>query len=323
METNSVNLVFCRYFLQDKFQAHLCQQVLNVKMKNNLYLNVAVFIFYFTLWSSFVHSQAVFRVGLWADEADLSRAGDLQSALVQILNEEPGLSGFDQVAVESTMDPQQRVSHLIEGRYLLVECEPALYFLTRRSRTAVEPERWQYDVIFQGLERGRPPGKNRGVIAVRQDAEFFNISDLRGTVLGVVHPDLLTSGLVQLEYLEQFGLEEGRNLRVVHAESAEALAAALFADLVDAAAIPEDLMEEFIQAKEGALTGQNGAVRYLFRSDPLPGPLWAIHRRLVRTRTDLVARLRNRLPYVWAREELVPSVDDYYLTTQRWLRGRP
>lgn len=57
----------------------------------------------------------------------------------------------------------------------------------------------------------------------------------------------------------------------------------------------------------------------IYRSDPLPALVWCIHRRLVRDTPELVARISAQLSERWEHETLLPSKDNYYLTTTDWV----
>jgi len=265
-------------------------------------------------------AEQAFRVGLWGASGP-NRVQAFQGALEEALGEDLAAAGFGSIEVESTGDFDRRYEQLGEARYALLEADPATYFLARR-RGGEAAQRWQYDLLFQTLPSATSSTALRGVILCRDSSEMQSLGDLRGRVLGILSDRGLAYGGIQLSALGLQGLERHRNLHVLQSDTEANLCKALLCGFVDAIALPEGRALAFFQ-KEGLDLAQHGGLKALFRSEPLPGPVWCIHRQLARNNADLVARLRCFFPALWEEEFLVPSRDSYYVTLQAWVQARP
>lgn len=201
-----------------------------------------------------------------------------------------------------------------------MEVDPATYFLARRRRMATDPGRWQYELLFQQLSSSDQASSLRAVIVSLESSGMSTLRDLQGKVLGILSPYGLAQGAIQLSALRRTGLVPGRDVQILQADSEENLCKALFSGLVDAIALPEGRIEEFLRQEKGGRAIHESRVN-LFTSDLLPGKVWCVHRRLIRNSPDLVSQIRQRLPKVWNREVLHPTRDDYYLTLNALLQS--
>ncbi len=262
-------------------------------------------------------ADTLFRVGLWGESSPV-RIESLRRGLLRAVGSELRAAGFTGIDVECSADYERRFADLRQGRFALLEAEPATYFLVRRRWLAYDAQRWQYELAFQGLSSPSQPSMLRGTIVSLSRSGPRSPQDLRGRILGILSPYGLGSGGIQLAALKRLGLERERDFQVLQADSERSLCKSLFSGLVDAVALPEGRPEAFL-AKEGAGRTSADGLIVLYRSDLLPGPVWCVHRQLVQDYPDLVAQLRRRLPSAWTEEALLPSRDAYYRTTLEWV----
>jgi len=266
-----------------------------------------------------VGAEAPFQVGLWGGSS-AERMEEVRRGLLEAVGEELQSAGFSSIEVMSTADYDRRFEDLSQGRFALLETEPATYFLARRRWLAYDPQRWQYELAFQKLSSVTEPSSLRGTIISRSQSGLKSARDLRGKILGILSPYGLADGGIQLYALKRLGLERGQQLRVVQADSERGLCKALFSGLVDAIALPEGRAEAFL-AEESAVYLRSDRLTVLYQSNLLPGPVWSIHRRLVEDHPDLVAQLRQRLPEAWPGETLLATREAYYVTTTEWVEN--
>jgi hypothetical protein len=254
-----------------------------------------------------------FMVGSSSREPE-PRKNILSRALEESAGGELSSAGFEGIRVEDIPRGDGQLEALKQGRHAMLEVDPAAYFLAREDTLRRAPESWQYDLLFQSVSSFQSPASGRGAIVCRFGSALEDIRDLRGRALGVLSRYQLDSGAVQISYLARSGLEPERDVRILQAQSPEDLCKALFTGLVQAVALPLGVVEEFLLHRAPERLRKEG-VRTLYVSPPLPGSVWCIHRRLVRDRPDLVARLRLQLPAVLVDEiPLVAVNDGHYLT---------
>lgn len=254
--------------------------------------------------------------GLWGTPS-ASREQALRSAILDAVGTQLAEIGFDDIAFEWTLDERRQYAQLGEGEWALLEVDPGVYFQARRYWLRTDPQRWQYEVIFQRWARLNADSGRRAVMLAMRRETPMEALELRGGILGILGVYGLDRGRVQQAYLRSRGLLPGRDFLAVEAPGGDNLCKALVSGLVDAVALPEGAAEAFLERHRQYLPpGEDFQV--LYRSDLLPGRLWCIHRQLIQRHPDLAARLRYGLPPLLEEEHLIPARDEYYLNTASW-----
>jgi len=254
--------------------------------------------------------------GLWGTPS-ASREQALRSAILDAVGTQLAEIGFDDIAFEWTQDERRQYAQLGEGELALLEVDPGVYFQARRYWLRTDPQRWQYEALFQRWDLVDVDSGRRAAIVVLPQATPTRDFDLRGGILGVLGGSGLDRGPVQQAFLRARGLQPGRDFLAVEAPGEDNLCKALVSGLVDAAALPEGAGEAFLERERANLHPEE-EFQVLYRSDLLPGRLWCIHRQLIQRHPDLAARLRHGLPPLLKDEYLIPTRDEYYLTTPSW-----
>ncbi len=254
--------------------------------------------------------------GLWGTPS-ASREQTLRSAILDAVGTQLAEIGFDDIAFEWTLEERRQYAQLGEGELALLEVDPGVYFQARRYWLRTDPQRWQYEALFQRWDSVAVDSGRRAAIVVLPQATSTRDFDLRGGILGVLGGSGLDRGAVQQASLRARGLQPGRDFLAVEAPGEDNLCKALVSGLVDAAALPEGAGEAFLERERANLHPEE-KFQVLYRSDLLPGRLWCIHRQLIQRHPDLAARLRYGLPALLKEEYLIPTRDEYYLTTPSW-----
>ncbi len=254
--------------------------------------------------------------GLWGAPS-ASREQALRSAILGAVGTQLAEIGFDDIAFEWTLDERRQYAQLGEGDLALLEVDPGVYFQARRYWLRTDPQRWQYEALFQRWAPVDADSGRRAAIVVLPQATSTRNFDLRGGILGVLGGYGLDRGAVQQASLRARGLQPGRDFLAVEAPGEDNLCKALVSGLVDAAALPEGAGEAFLERERANLPPED-EFEILYRSDLLPGRMWCIHRQLIQRHPDLAARLRYGLPPLLKEEYLIPTRDEYYLTTPSW-----
>jgi hypothetical protein len=163
--------------------------------------------------------------GLWGTP-DASREQTLRSAILDAAGPQLAEIGFDDVAFEWTLAERRQYAQLGEGELALLEVDPGVYFQARRYWLRTDPQRWQYEAIFQRWDPVESDAGRRAAIVVLPQATPTRDFDLRGGILGVLGGSGLTGGR-STGVSARAGASAGRDFLAVEAPGEDNLCKAL------------------------------------------------------------------------------------------------
>ncbi len=156
----------------------------------------------------------------------------------------------------------------VDGEYDLVLTAPHLAWLA-----------WKEDGYLPILRYATPV---RGVMIVRADSPYRQMSDLRGKIVAM--PDLLAIVGIRMErMLEGAGLRKGRDFKTVNAGSHTNAAVHVREGQADAAVIG-------IQAFQQLPRELKKGMRIIAETPPMPGQVFLVHGRLGKARARAIAQ---------------------------------